>query len=248
MTPSTSWKYSTAKKKRKKLSWYCFFFSVEDNFTWFVSVFVFQWQTNGSMSMVKSSNIAAVWILKSEGVEPLLGPFGVQAFAIVSHIYREREGGSRKVDAQARAARAGEACICDWSPKAPGILECTADTAAVDMVEEEEAEEEWGIWQPAPKGEMLFLASSCRWIEAFAFAHCAGFSTLCKAVYLLTALNRDLIQPCSYTGLTQGSAFTNQTLFWNINNKLIINTKSTEIISVSERIRFQEVKIRVTRD
>lgn len=140
------------------------------------------------------------------------------------------------------------ACICDWSPKAPGILECTADTAAVDMVEEEEAEEEWGIWQPAPKGEMLFLASSCRWIEAFAFAHCAGFSTLCKAVYLLPALNRDLIQPCSYTGLTQGSAFTNQTLFWNINSKLIINTKSTEIISVSERIRFQEVKIRVTRD
>lgn len=49
------------------------------------------------------------------------------------------------------AARAGEACICDWSPKAPGILECTADTAAVDMVEEEEAEEEWGIWQPAPQ-------------------------------------------------------------------------------------------------
>lgn len=99
-----------------------------------------------------------------------------------------------------------------------------------------------------PKGEMLFLASSCRWIEAFAFAHCAGFSTLCKAVYLLPALYRDLIQPCSYTGLTQGSAFTNQTLFWNINSKLIINTKSTEILSVSERIRFQEVKIWVTRD
>lgn len=138
--------------------------------------------------MVKSSNIAAVWILKSEGVEPLLGPFGVQAFAIVRHICREKEGGSRKVDAQARAARAGAACICDWSPKAPGILECTADTAAVDMEEEEEAEEECGIWQPAPKGEMLFLASSCRWIEAFAFAHCAGFSTLCKAVYLLPAL------------------------------------------------------------
>lgn len=104
----------------------CWFCCCEDMKT---SFFMFQWQTNGSMSMARSSSIAAAWILRSERGGAIAGPLGAQepASTIERHTCRRREGGSQKLSIQAGEEREplwGSLHL--WlEPRAPGGLKRT---------------------------------------------------------------------------------------------------------------------------
>lgn len=155
---------------------------------------MFQWQTNGSMSMAKSSNIAAVWILKSERGGAIAGPLGVQDPA--STIERHTERGWEP-ETWAHRQGMGRACICDWSPRPQGAWSAQ-HTAAEDMASTRlrgGIEEEWGSWQSSQRSNplVLLLASSCRWREASVFATLCWFQLTVQSCVPLECLKTNIL-------------------------------------------------------
>lgn len=126
---------------------------LENIITEFASFYVFQWQINGFMSMAKSSNIAAVWILMNERGGAIAGPLGVQEPA--STIERHMVGRRWEPGKWAHRQGMGRACICDWSPRPQGAWSIQ-HTAAVEVDSTRlrgRAEEKWGSWQSAPEAK-----------------------------------------------------------------------------------------------
>lgn len=173
---------------------------------------MFQWQTNGSMSMAKSSNIAAVWILKSERGGAIAGPLWVQHPASTIERHTERKW---EPETWAHRQGMGRGCICDWSPRPQGAWS-VQHTAAEDMASTRlrgGMEEEWGSWQSAPEvkcsraptGQFLQMERGlCLRYTVLVSVNCAE---LC-AFWVLK--NRHLVQPFAFTGPTLGSVIPNQ--------------------------------------
>lgn len=179
---------------------------------------MFQWQTNGSMSMAKSSNIAAVWILKSERGGAIAGPPWVQDPASTIERHTERRW---EPETWAHRQGMGRACICDWSPRPQGAWS-VQHTAAEDMASTRlrgGIEEEWGSWQSAPEvkcsraptGQFLQMERGlCLHYTVLVSVNCAE---LCASWVLK---NQHLVQPFAYTGLPLGSVIPNQHVTINL--------------------------------
>jgi len=172
---------------------------------YFTSFRLFQWQTNGSMSMAKSSNIAAAWTLKSERGRAIAGPLGVQepASTIERHTCRRREGGSRRMSAQAREMKAvvGQpaSVLGAPGPRDPGAHGAAVD---VDSTRLRGGEEEGrGCWQSAPRGQTLSLALTGQFLQmegAFPHTVLVSVNCVCKAVCLSCWLKNRHMQSFSY--------------------------------------------------
>lgn len=125
---------------------------------------MFQWRTNGSMSMAKSSDIAAAWILKSESGGAVVGSleYKSQPLQLRGTVKGKETEAARKWTHRQGVWEPRRGGLHLWlEPQAPGSLEHIADTAAVEMdstTPRGGVQEEWGSWQSAPRGQMVFCS------------------------------------------------------------------------------------------
>lgn len=142
-----------------------------------------------------------------EGWSSSWAPFRSEepASTIERHPRRQREVWSRKSE-HTDQGKGREPASVIGAPGAPGSLKHTVHCCSGHGSHKAKRRGRRGVGQLAispqrPNVLLLLLASSCRWREASAFGHWAGFSKLS---------NWHLIQPFAYTGPTRGSVVTNQ--------------------------------------